>query len=94
MMLEKQSTRHFARKGCRLDHVEGPPAKNAAGRCKALRVHGDDVLRWACVMDDVLSEPAQAAPRLILRAAFAFVDERLQHHLASLMAMPRARTDG
>jgi acetyl-CoA carboxylase carboxyl transferase subunit alpha len=51
----------------------------------ALRYTAVDVLRMGCV-DDVLSEPpggTQNDPT----AAVAFVDERLQRHLASLRAM-------
>jgi acetyl-CoA carboxylase carboxyl transferase subunit alpha len=54
----------------------------------ALRYTATDVLRMGCV-DDVLSEPpggTQNDPA----AAVAFVDERLQRHLAELTAMPVA----
>ena len=54
----------------------------------ALRYTATDVLRMGCV-DDVLSEPpggTQNDPA----AAMAFVDDRLQHHLAELTAMPEA----
>ena len=54
----------------------------------ALRYTATDVLRMGCV-DDVLSEPSggtQTDPA----AAIAFVDERLQRHLAELTAMPES----
>jgi len=54
----------------------------------ALRYTAIDVLRMGCV-DDVLAEPpggTQNDPA----AAMAFVDDRLQHHLAELNAMPEA----
>jgi acetyl-CoA carboxylase carboxyl transferase subunit alpha len=54
----------------------------------ALRYTAIDVLRMGCV-DDVLAEPpggTQNDPA----AAIAFVDDRLQHHLAELNAMPEA----
>jgi acetyl-CoA carboxylase carboxyl transferase subunit alpha len=54
----------------------------------ALRYTATDVLRMGCV-DDVLAEPpggTQNDPA----AAMAFVDDRLQRHLAELTAMPEA----
>jgi acetyl-CoA carboxylase carboxyl transferase subunit alpha len=54
----------------------------------ALRYPATDVLRMGCV-DDVLAEPpggTQNDPA----AAMAFVDDRLQRHLAELTAMPEA----
>ncbi|MBB5059848.1 acetyl-CoA carboxylase carboxyl transferase subunit alpha [Granulicella aggregans] len=54
----------------------------------ALRYTATDVLRMGCV-DDVLSEP-EGGTQNDPAAAMAFVDDRLQHHLAELTGMPEA----
>ncbi len=52
----------------------------------ALKYTATDVLRLGCV-DEVLKEPKGGAQN-DLPAAFALVDDRLQHHLAQLQQMP------